>query len=981
MNQQTKAGLLVAGGLVLLVVFYVAIQPMLENMMATVEPFKETPTEKLAAMSEAFGDLPDGKERPVPNVPPGIATFFQSMQTAVNASDPAAYHEHFSFNDMLDVIDEQAPSLSTSSMSHRDVRTAIGVVLKSTTTTDMFAVQWNRFEIRKVDLFANGNQAVVYTLLPADDGYPVNFRWWLVRKSDKWLAYDYEQLDRNYRVTFDLANVNEAHFSRTPPKWYAHIDKLTEGANQVSSEDYVNGEAKLKSFLQVKMPNYYEGIRWFNLANAQVALDKYDEALKSLDMLDQYDPDMPEGLVLRTWAYAYSGQYEETIKAANAYAAMLGPQADVLYRKGVALSETERSAEALVAHIRCLKLHPNHQWNLYELVARHAELKTPVAEVIEQVRPAIFDFPDADALFGAIADELDDDYDLDALELLLAAWPPARPMSVRASYHAGKLAYRNENNAEAVRLLQPLVTNASASDAEEQNEIANTYLAAMAAQDKPLEAYDVVADKPVAFEYLADYLFDRRDTKRLDQLIDRHSRAHGGDAYVNLIKARTLILPITNRRSESETAGTDSTPAVSANELTQALAHLDRASQRIPQERDDLHENIRYYRVRVMVAQGQQLQALNTIKPQPETFRTLVNLAMQDDNNADLTELFDAHARKHPNDPWLHYYKGQAAMRLKQYEAAAQAFALAMKFDEDDSYNFRWNRAKAMYKLGQFMKAYDEIEPKGSTFATLAQSLAVDKNGKGLIQLSIKHMAAEPKDFNAHIQLANGYRLDKQHALADKTADGAVKFAENEYQKNRAFNLRVENRYDEGRWQSAFATFDDKKKVFDALKWTMSRNKKASELRELVSLYSEASPFWAAEADFIDGRYANALATLTARYDALTAGDEEKDVSTWVVNDRVIRAMVRLKKFVDAEAFIKDKFEDYDLAFFGTIVAANAGNVELTTKRMLSQIDSEEDWLLSDVLEEMYDDEDAGPALMSDAFAEFRKKYPKPAED
>src|SRR5262249_4207695 len=117
-------------------------------------------------------------------------------------------------------------------------------------------------------------------------------------------------------------------------------------------------------------------------------------------------------------------------------------------------------------------------------------------------------------------------------------------------------------------------------------------------------------------------------------------------------------------------------------------------------------------------------------------------------NQEQLQKLLALHEKRHKDDPWLLFYRGELHLQNGAYEKADQAFAAAMgkPLDLQQEERFRSRRVFARYKGGKGLSAYNDIPPRKKTFDQLAWLYSGDRNAKGLLTLIEAHRRVEPKD-------------------------------------------------------------------------------------------------------------------------------------------------------------------------------------------------------------------------------------------
>lgn len=149
-----------------------------------------------------------------------------------------------------------------------------------------------------------------------------------------------------------------------------------------------------------------------------------------------------------------------------------------------------------------------------------------------------------------------------------------------------------------------------------------------------------------------------------------------------------------------------------------------------------------------MVEAGKPVEAYHAAPDADRAFRSLAGSLAAGKDEKPLRRLIDAHRKQRPNDPWLHFYTGQAELIAEDYARAERAFAAGavQAKHADDQERFRYWQVHARCKAGKGLSAYGEIGPPKATFDQLAEQFADDEDARQLEALVAAHRKADPND-------------------------------------------------------------------------------------------------------------------------------------------------------------------------------------------------------------------------------------------
>lgn len=184
-----------------------------------------------------------------------------------------------------------------------------------------------------------------------------------------------------------------------------------------------------------------------------------------------------------------------------------------------------------------------------------------------------------------------------------------------------------------------------------------------------------------------------------------------------------------------------------------------------------------------------------------------------------------------------------------------------------------------------------------------------------------------------------------------------------------------------GRALEGYAEATDKVHVFDYLAWDLAFGEHADTLRRLALAAAvdlgAGDPgvlFFQAEADQLEAQYEKVIARLDGAHAGLRAREAELDERSkdfmWQIEDRLVRAYVRLERFEEALAVARTAYaKDADPRYLA-LVYARSGETEKALKALTECLESG-DYLAAD----LFEDEDMAEALRGEAYRALRAKH------
>jgi hypothetical protein len=534
--------------------------------------------------------------------------------------------------------------------------------------------RWERTEVRWVRRSADGREAVViaYHRAAIVENRAHKMRWSLVKGPNGWKVYDFEDLDLGVRLSRGVAAALAPDFirelSQNPERFKHAVEQVREALIAiVLHEDADEADDKLKPVRMVPLPapiaamrEMIEGCILMHRGAPEAALKRFDEA-------DRLQPDIPVLNALRAAVAAAAGRYAEALPLVDRYLAEVGPDADAMAVRGLALEGLNRLPEAKESYRKALNELPDLQEALEGLCrvledGEKSELASRIAKASDPLK-----------MYDVLYWPAQRDNDIATLDVLTGWLRKAHPndaRTIRLELH--DLIDAGDLNGAAAALRKRL--GGDLSD-ELKRTALDTYLFAMLDAERPLEAYSTVPDDhaAAAFRLLIEEIADRESielplnsadptVKLLRDLHARHRARKADDPWLAYSEGSLL-------RHEQKFAAAER--AFAAGQVR--LPKRPKAEKPDPDnaERDWDFNRFRAARVECLHALGQGMRAYAEIGPVADTFG---QLALAYDLARDATALealIAAHRKNEPTDHQLLYWSAELLnLRGKPIEAA-----------------------------------------------------------------------------------------------------------------------------------------------------------------------------------------------------------------------------------------------------------------------------------------------------------------------
>jgi hypothetical protein len=291
-----------------------------------------------------------------------IQATFDAFAGAIKAHDATAIAALINAGRMIDEIEAQG--LSGKMPAGRKANFAkVGAAGMANSFLNNPAMQFDRFEVRKVRSGASADEAVAYVRCRGgiEDGGG-KMRWWVRRNRDGvWQLYDFEDLDSSIRISdfVAMAIAADSAAGGTPPLWITKGRQFPVLLQACAKGDMVMAEAALAQMEGGDFHPQLDALRLVMKGIVRTAHDDFGAALKFYDQAEALHPDLPIVHFLRAAAYNLAGRSDEAIASARKYLDILGDDAKTYAELGQAYETLNRTAEAAAAYQKGLAEDPN----------------------------------------------------------------------------------------------------------------------------------------------------------------------------------------------------------------------------------------------------------------------------------------------------------------------------------------------------------------------------------------------------------------------------------------------------------------------------------------------------------------------------------------------------------------------------------------------------------------------------------------------
>lgn len=365
-----------------------------------------------------------------------------------------------------------------------------------------------------------------------------------------------------------------------------------------------------------------------------------------------------------------------------------------------------------------------------------------------------------------------------------------------------------------------------------------------------------------------------------------------------------------------------------------------------------------------------------TPKPR-ETFQVLLAEAMNVKDDEAAEALADGLRKVAPGDPAPDLVKARLNIRKKKVNIGIAQFksAIAKVKGEAERQTQVQQFLDEMVAAGKIIEGYRAAPDPGPAFRHLADELEDEDERQGdLRRLIAEHRQRQPKDPWLFYYVGQLAINDKQYDEAEKNYARAMTLAGDDGEAREQFReRRVFAAFKAGKALDAYTRIGPRRETFQQLAQLLTGARNPEQLQALLKAHrladaeDDSLTLWDAELLFLREDYDRCIKHLTKNRAKILVKAENR----WKFHDRLIRSLVRAKRFKEA-AEEAETGKEYN-RMFPVIVMAAAGDVDQTAEE-LARLEKE------DQLRIPYFDPDLGKALRSEKFRKVRERFPDPDE-
>lgn len=541
-----------------------------------------------------------------------------------------------------------------------------------------------------------------------------------------------------------------------------------------------------------------------------------------------------------------------------------------------------------------------------------------------------------------------------SLQSLIAAHRRRFPDDVWLTYHTARLKSLNGDVAGALRLLEAAVPELKVE--EDRSSFLDLYHQLAYRAGRWQETLNTSPAQGESFRWFAGRLMRAKLWGELEKLIQAYAPNGRDDLNVEYYRGEL---------------------ARERKQLDKAETLLRAAWSKAKSKKDRLRYG--FALVNVMRERGRGLEAYRSVPPRDVTFRRVAAYFADATDAGSLETLLNEHARENPDEPSIRPWKirlaclrgeDETALRLIR-EAEENAKTRRQKFELWDAYlNLMIARSKAV-------EAYRQAGDKRFAFSQLAWRLKRKKDFKTLRTLLDLYYGKRPKDGGYHQFLAQIAEVEEDWEQAVghyRDAFKAAKSGEVPWAVRSRFIVACEKA---GRPLDAYRDGKSVDHTGRMLAGMFIRQKQPDRLEKLIALHAGQhadDPFlwlWRAELSMLRKDYKSVVATINSHRGQLL----NNQLTVWRAELLLVSALLQLNQIDKAAQVGSSRKTLWRNARAEALIAAARNDVP-AFRETLGYLVDRRDY----TLEQLYDDEQLGPALRRPEFAALRTQYPPPAE-
>jgi predicted Zn-dependent protease len=765
---------------------------------------QEDDEERLRQVKQAFGEQ---KPLAPADINRELTPLFDDLGADLRAEDGDRILAHFDLERMVEEFAAVTPLPLRTAKSRRDFVSGMRRGMGASMAKQAPLLQWTTSEIRHTKKL-HDSEMVVVVRHKHTSGASLKMRWWVTRREGAWKIYDYEDLNMGIRVSTNVATLVAQSVGKLPETALA-VKTLAEAIQTVALQGNLDAaEQKLEQIERVKLPTQFEAMRFFAKGLIHLRRERPKEALEAPEEAHRLRPDMPIVDYWKGVALNNLERYDEALKHLLAYSDLLGEDADVCREVGEALRGLGRFPDAARSYRKALDLNPKDPDAFLGFLRSLGG-----DDAKEDVGPRFAKLDNLRENFDVCAADCEERQFPELLEPLVQTMRRIDPEYPPVDYFLSLMKARAGHADQAVPLFKSSL--AKQPDADKRRNYRKGFLKAMASIGKFADAYAAVPDGREAFRILAAEAMERYRPDELSRLLKVHRKKHADDPMLPLYQAEVYV-----------------------QEGRYALADRTFAAALVKPADEETLKRFRASRVLTRYHTGHVLSVYREIGPRRDTFLQLASLCFDDENDATLQALLEAHAKNEPDSADVLRFRCRLKIRQNQVSEGIALFRAALaKPQSDEARAATVSEFLAdMVGAGRPLEGYRAVPDAEKAFQILAGELLEQDDLHNLRQLVELHRVK----YAGNPWLA--YYQGEIH-LADKAWDKAAQaFGEGMKKAPKDFldTLRarlVFSRYEAGQALRAYAETEPHDKIFTQLADLLAADKKGAELEALIQAH------------------------------------------------------------------------------------------------------------------------------------------------
>ena len=474
-------------------------------------------------------------------------------------------------------------------------------------------------------------------------------------------------------------------------------------------------------------------------------------------------------------------------------------------------------------------------------------------------------------------------------------------------YYRARVAVLDDQPEAAARLIKSAIARARSDEAKRY--YGDQLLDLSIAYGDPLKAYQDSAEPEYAFGYLAQRLSEFEIPDTLLALASAHVSRVPTSPEGYFYSGRALLLK--ERYEEAATA------------LAKGLALTTSDPQR---------EAFRSNLVAALYKAGKGLEAYQEVLPHRDTLEQLAGLYLGDQQAEPLLKLVAAARKDDPENGSLDSWEAEGKMLLKDYAGAAERLKTAMA-KADGVARKRVLAAKLLdARLAGKVPAqgYAEVPDKDYAFSYLGEALVKDGDLSGLTAVIEAHRAKTPRDPRLLYYSGQAHMLAKDYSGRGERLCGRPRTVHRPCLGRPVPQQPSPARCQLGEALKAYQESDDKPLTYRLLGPLLIELNRADDLAALVKRIGAWPPRSRPSAS--GRRNRTGWPTTTRESSTCSAASATRSWPTATTRpryeDRLVRSLLRLKKFDAAARAAKESTDRDGDPLFEAVVAIAAGDVD-----------------------------------------------------